>query len=105
MRVCIRALGNEHQFVKAKARWERVTSRGSLYSETLTTHFRQVIAQYPDLLEPNLRKPFHDGGLWLVRPDGYVAMAANGTAGTRLPATSVTLRGRAGVLGKPVAGV
>lgn len=28
------------------------------------------------ILEPALRKPFHDGGLWLVRPDGYVALSA-----------------------------
>jgi 2-polyprenyl-6-methoxyphenol hydroxylase-like FAD-dependent oxidoreductase len=36
----------------------------------------QLIARYPELLEPTPRAPFDDGGLWLVRPDGYVAMAA-----------------------------
>jgi 2-polyprenyl-6-methoxyphenol hydroxylase-like FAD-dependent oxidoreductase len=35
----------------------------------------ELIAKYPDLLEPALRKPFHKDGLWLVRPDGYVALA------------------------------
>jgi hypothetical protein len=32
-------------------------------------------AEYKDLLEPQLRRPFHDGGMWLVRPDGYVVLA------------------------------
>jgi 2-polyprenyl-6-methoxyphenol hydroxylase-like FAD-dependent oxidoreductase len=32
-------------------------------------------ARYPGILEPNIRKPFHEGGLWLVRPDGYTALA------------------------------
>jgi 2-polyprenyl-6-methoxyphenol hydroxylase-like FAD-dependent oxidoreductase len=35
----------------------------------------ELAARYPGILEPNLRKPFHEGGLWLVRPDGYTALA------------------------------
>ncbi len=35
----------------------------------------RLIARYPDLLEPETRAPFGDG-IWLVRPDGYVAIAA-----------------------------
>jgi hypothetical protein len=35
----------------------------------------QLIAKYPNLLEPTLREPFSPGGLWLVRPDGYVGLA------------------------------
>ncbi len=35
-----------------------------------------LLARYPDLLEPHLREPFEKGGLWLVRPDGYVALTA-----------------------------
>ena len=35
----------------------------------------ELIAKYSDLLEPNLREPFDEDGLWLVRPDGYVALA------------------------------
>jgi 2-polyprenyl-6-methoxyphenol hydroxylase-like FAD-dependent oxidoreductase len=35
-----------------------------------------VIARYPDLLEPALRPPFDPAGIWLVRPDEYVAMVA-----------------------------
>jgi hypothetical protein len=34
-----------------------------------------LVARYPDLLEPETRAPFDDGGIWLVRPDGYVAVA------------------------------
>ena len=35
----------------------------------------QLVARYPAILEANVRKPFHEGGLWLVRPDGYTALA------------------------------
>ena len=31
---------------------------------------------HADLLEPTLREPFHHEGMWLVRPDGYIALAA-----------------------------
>jgi 2-polyprenyl-6-methoxyphenol hydroxylase-like FAD-dependent oxidoreductase len=37
---------------------------------------RDLIAHYPSLLEAPVRTPFKAGGLWLVRPDGYVAVAA-----------------------------
>jgi 2-polyprenyl-6-methoxyphenol hydroxylase-like FAD-dependent oxidoreductase len=40
----------------------------------------QLAARYPDLLEPSVRPPFEEGGAWLVRPDGYVAMATAGDA-------------------------
>jgi 2-polyprenyl-6-methoxyphenol hydroxylase-like FAD-dependent oxidoreductase len=32
--------------------------------------------RYADLLEPNLREPYHPGGMWLIRPDGYTALSA-----------------------------
>jgi hypothetical protein len=35
-----------------------------------------LIARRGDLLEAETRAPFADGGIWLVRPDGYVAMTA-----------------------------
>ncbi len=35
----------------------------------------QLIEKYPGLLEPAVRRPYQAGGLWLVRPDGYVALA------------------------------
>jgi 2-polyprenyl-6-methoxyphenol hydroxylase-like FAD-dependent oxidoreductase len=34
-------------------------------------------ARYADLLEPDLRPPFSEDGVWLIRPDGYVAMTAS----------------------------
>jgi 2-polyprenyl-6-methoxyphenol hydroxylase-like FAD-dependent oxidoreductase len=35
-----------------------------------------LIARYADLLEAETRAAFADDGIWLVRPDGYVAMTA-----------------------------
>ena len=35
----------------------------------------RVFADHQNFLEKQLRKPFLSGGLWLVRPDGYVALA------------------------------
>ena len=34
-----------------------------------------LIEKYSDLREPNLRTPFEGDGVWLVRPDGYLAWA------------------------------
>jgi 2-polyprenyl-6-methoxyphenol hydroxylase-like FAD-dependent oxidoreductase len=36
-----------------------------------------LFARHGDLLEPEARPPFSPNGVWLVRPDGYVAMTAN----------------------------
>ncbi len=33
--------------------------------------------EFSDILEPEVRTPFDASGLWLVRPDGYVALRAN----------------------------
>jgi 2-polyprenyl-6-methoxyphenol hydroxylase-like FAD-dependent oxidoreductase len=35
-----------------------------------------LVARHCDLLEQNIRPPFAGDGIWLVRPDGYVAVAA-----------------------------
>jgi 2-polyprenyl-6-methoxyphenol hydroxylase-like FAD-dependent oxidoreductase len=35
-----------------------------------------LIRQFPALLEGEIRAPFTQGGIWLARPDGYVALAA-----------------------------
>ncbi len=35
----------------------------------------RLLARHPDLLEPAVREPFSEGGLWLVRPDGYTSLA------------------------------
>lgn len=34
-----------------------------------------VLAEFSEVLEPEVRKPFEKGGVWLVRPDGYVGLA------------------------------
>ena len=36
----------------------------------------RLLHDHRDLLEPAVRPPLHDGGVWLVRPDGYVACVA-----------------------------
>jgi len=38
--------------------------------------FAAAAGRFPRLLDPVLRPPFSPGGLWLVRPDGYVLLAA-----------------------------
>jgi hypothetical protein len=37
---------------------------------------RSLLSKYPNLVEPFPRKQYADGGIWIVRPDGYVALAA-----------------------------
>ena len=34
--------------------------------------------KFSTVLDAELRSPFHEDGVWLVRPDGYVACAAGG---------------------------
>ena len=41
---------------------------------------RAVLAKYPAIVEQAPRVPFADGGMWLVRPDGYVALVAKADA-------------------------
>jgi 2-polyprenyl-6-methoxyphenol hydroxylase-like FAD-dependent oxidoreductase len=41
---------------------------------------RSLLSKYPLLVEDSPRQPFHEGGLWLVRPDGYVALSTKGDA-------------------------
>jgi len=36
----------------------------------------QLTREFPELVEPVVRKPFREGELWLVRPDGYVAVSS-----------------------------
>src|SRR5277367_3304391 len=55
------------------------TPRFALFSKPDDVTSRSI-ARYPDLLEAQVRPPFHDGGMWLVRPDGYVSVAT--TSGT-----------------------
>jgi 2-polyprenyl-6-methoxyphenol hydroxylase-like FAD-dependent oxidoreductase len=54
------------------------TPRFAIFTEPTADakkHFASLAAHYPSLLEPALRLPFAANGLWLVRPDGYVALA------------------------------
>jgi 2-polyprenyl-6-methoxyphenol hydroxylase-like FAD-dependent oxidoreductase len=37
---------------------------------------RRIIEKFSELLEPEVRSPLHEEGMWLVRPDGYTACVA-----------------------------
>jgi hypothetical protein len=37
-----------------------------------------ILNEFAEILEPKLRQPYDSEGLWLVRPDGYVALRARG---------------------------
>jgi 2-polyprenyl-6-methoxyphenol hydroxylase-like FAD-dependent oxidoreductase len=37
---------------------------------------RDLVENHPTLLDPVIRPPLHDPGLWLARPDGYVACSS-----------------------------
>jgi 2-polyprenyl-6-methoxyphenol hydroxylase-like FAD-dependent oxidoreductase len=39
-----------------------------------------LLQEYQGLLDPELRPPFSDDGLWVVRPDGYVACSTHDPA-------------------------
>jgi len=51
------------------------TPRFALYGEAGSVP-SNLFEKYGEIVEPTLRAPFHSGGLWLVRPDGYVALSA-----------------------------
>jgi 2-polyprenyl-6-methoxyphenol hydroxylase-like FAD-dependent oxidoreductase len=51
------------------------TPRFALYADGGDARGSALIEKYCKLLEPSLRVPFEPRGLWLVRPDGYVALA------------------------------
>lgn len=51
------------------------TPRFALYANEGDDRGSALIEKYSNLLEPSLRAPFERDGLWLVRPDGYVALA------------------------------
>ncbi len=42
------------------------------HEQTLTS----IASEFADILDPVLRSPYDASGLWLVRPDGYVALRA-----------------------------
>ena len=51
------------------------TARFALFAEE-SAEAAALIARYPMLLEARPRAPATPGGLWLVRPDGYVGLVA-----------------------------
>lgn len=51
------------------------TPRFALYANEREGGGSALMERYSDLLESSLRAPFDADGVWLVRPDGYVALA------------------------------
>jgi 2-polyprenyl-6-methoxyphenol hydroxylase-like FAD-dependent oxidoreductase len=52
-----------------------ITPRFVLFARD-TPGSRLLLSKYPHLVEPSPRKQYSDEGIWVVRPDGYVALAA-----------------------------
>ncbi|MEO8205034.1 MAG: FAD-dependent monooxygenase [Chthoniobacterales bacterium] len=50
------------------------TPRFAIFAEE-NAEATALLTKYPKLIEPKLRKPFAAGGIWVVRPDGYIAVA------------------------------
>jgi hypothetical protein len=50
----------------------------ALFAEK-TDSTADLVRRFQGLLDPDIRPAFHDGGIWLVRPDGYVACSARDT--------------------------
>ena len=38
-----------------------------------------LLRRFAALLDPEIRSPIRKGGIWLVRPDGYVACSTDDT--------------------------
>src|SRR6202167_3375211 len=51
------------------------TPRCALFADD-TPASGALFAKYPALLESPVRRPYSEQGIWLVRPDGYVGLAA-----------------------------
>jgi 2-polyprenyl-6-methoxyphenol hydroxylase-like FAD-dependent oxidoreductase len=49
------------------------TPRFAVFAEASDAH-TAILEEHPDILEQTLRAPFAPEGVWLVRPDGYVAL-------------------------------
>jgi hypothetical protein len=52
----------------------------SHYSRRRETPRPEPVDQFKELLDPDIRPPLHNRGMWLVRPDGYVACSAENVA-------------------------
>ncbi len=68
------------------------TPRFVLYAE-LDSMPSGLLERYAGIIEPTLRVPFHAKGLWLVRPDGYVALSAKAGSWDAVEAYLDHLRG------------
>jgi 2-polyprenyl-6-methoxyphenol hydroxylase-like FAD-dependent oxidoreductase len=55
------------------------TPRFAMFAED-TPASRSLLSKYANLVEPSPRKPYAEGGVWVVRPDGYVALVAKDDA-------------------------
>jgi hypothetical protein len=44
-----------------------------------TTATADLVERFPGLLDRDVRPPLRDGGIWLVRPDGYLACSSTDT--------------------------
>ena len=51
------------------------TPRFALFAEKNATT-AELARRFERLLDPDIRPPFHEGGIWLARPDGYVACSS-----------------------------
>ncbi|MDE1994664.1 MAG: FAD-dependent monooxygenase [Rhizobiaceae bacterium] len=51
----------------------------ALFAEK-STATADLLAKFSGLLDPDVRPALHEGGFWLVRPDGYVACSAKDAA-------------------------
>jgi len=49
------------------------TPRFALFAKE-TSVLGSLLSRYPELVEASLREPYTEGGIWLVRPDGYVGL-------------------------------
>ena len=47
----------------------------ALFAEQ-TAAASELLSKFGELLDPDIRPPFRTGGIWLVRPDGYVACSS-----------------------------
>jgi hypothetical protein len=48
----------------------------ALFAER-TAATADLVKRFEGLLDPDIRPPFREGGIWLVRPDGYAACSTN----------------------------
>jgi hypothetical protein len=51
------------------------TPRFVLFAAETDAH-QHILKEFDGILEPRLRRPYDQKGLWLVRPDGYIALRA-----------------------------